>query len=84
MNSKNSETSESHFLILKLSGKLDLIKDEKSIASSSLSICYTWKNIKSLYNNNNIKTSAATWNDKFKLPYGSYSVSDIQDCFEHI
>ena len=84
MNSENSETSEPHILILKLSGKLDLIRDEKSIASSNLSICYTWKNIKSLYNNNNIKISAATWNDKFKLPYGSYSVWYIQDCFEHI
>ena len=67
MNSENSETSESQILILKLSGKLDLIRDEKSIASSNLSNCYTWKNIKSLYNNNNIKTSAATWSDKFKF-----------------
>ena len=24
------------------------------------------------------------WNDKFELPDGSYSVSDIQDYFEHI
>ena len=25
-----------------------------------------------------------TWNDKFELPNGSYSVSDIQDQFEFI
>ena len=27
---------------------------------------------------------APTWNDEFELPNGSYSVSDIQDCFEYI
>ena len=31
-----------------------------------------------------IKISAPAWNDKFKLPYGSYSISDIQDYFEYI
>ena len=28
--------------------------------------------------------SAPTWNDKFELPDGSYSVADIQDYFEYI
>ena len=42
------------------------------------------ENIKNLYNNNKFKISAPTWNDKFELPDGSYSVSDIQDYFEHI
>ena len=28
--------------------------------------------------------STPTWNDKFELPDGSYSVSDIQDYFEYI
>ena len=45
---------------------------------------YTWKNIKSSYNNNRFKISAPTQNDKFELPDGSYSVSDIQDYFEYI
>ena len=50
-----------------------------------LSIYYTWKNIKSSYNNNKFRISAPTWNDKFELPAGSYSVSDnIQDYFEYI
>ena len=35
------------------------------------------------YKNNKFKISAPTWNDKFELPDGSYSVSDIQDYFEH-
>ena len=38
----------------------------------------------SLYNNNEFKTSAPTWNDTFELLDESYSVSDIQDYFEHI
>ena len=59
-------------------------KGEKIIALSSLSIYYTWKNIKSSYNNNKFKISAPTLNDKFELPDGSYSVSDIQHYFEYI
>ena len=39
---------------------------------------------KNSYNNNKFKISAPTWNDKFELPDGSYSVSDIQDYFEYI
>ena len=49
-----------------------------------MSICYTWKNIKSEYNNNKFKISAPTWNDTFDLPDGSYSISDIQNYFEFI
>ena len=84
MNSESSKTSEPHVLILKLTDKLDLRRGEKIIALSHLSIYYTWKNIKNSYNNNKFKISAATWNDKFELPDGSYSALDIQDYFEHI
>ena len=84
MNSENSKTSEPHVLILKLANKLDLKIGEKIITLSNLSIYYTWKYIKSSYNNNKLKISAPTWNDKFELPYGSYSVSDIEDYFEYI
>ena len=84
INSENSKTSKVHVLILKLTNKLDLRIGEKIIALSNLSIYYTWKNIKSSYNNNKFKTSAPTWNDKFELPDGSYSVLDIQDYFEYV
>ena len=84
MNSENSKNSESHVLILKLTNKLDLRIGEKTIALSYLSIYYTWRNIKSSYNNNKFKISAPTWNDDFELPDGSYSVSDIQDYLEYI
>ena len=84
MNAENSKTSKSNVLMLKLTNKLDLRIGEKIIALSNLSIYYTWKNIKNSYNNNNFKISAPTWNDKFELLNGSYSMSDIQDYFEYI
>ena len=84
MNSENSKTPKPHVLVLKLTNKLDLRIGKKVIALSNLSIYYTWKNIKSSYNNNKFKISAPTWNDKFELPNGSYSVSDIQDYFGYI
>ena len=68
----------------KLADKLDLRRGEKIIALSNLSIYYTWKNIISSCNNNKFKISTPTWNEKFELPDGSYSVSDIQDYFEYI
>ena len=84
MNSENSKTSEPHILKLKLRDKLDLRIGEKIIALSNLSIYYTWKNIKSSYNNNKFKISSPTWNEEFTLSDGSYSASDIQDYFEYI
>ena len=51
---------------------------------ANLNIYYTWKNIKSEYNNNKFKISAPTRNDTFDLSDGSYSVADIQDYFEFI
>ena len=84
MNSENSRTFEYHVLVLKLTDKLDLKRGQKSVALSNLSIYYTWKNIKTSYNNNKFKISALTWIDTFDLPDGSYSVADIQDYFEYI
>ena len=84
MNSENSKTSKPHVLILKVTNKLDLRTGEKIIALSNLSIYYTSRNIKNSYNNNKFKISASTWNDKFELPHGLYSVSDIQGYFNYI
>ena len=84
MNSENSKTSEPHILILKLTDKLGLRRGEKIIALSNFSIYYMWKIIKSSYNNNKFKISAPKWNDKFELPDGWYSVSNIQDYFDYI
>ena len=84
MNSENSKTPKPHILILKLVNKLDLRIGKKVIPLSNLSIYYTWKNRKSLYNNNEFKIFAPPWNDEFESPDGSYSVSDIQDYFKYI
>ena len=74
MNSENSKTSKPHVLILKFTDKLDLRRGETSIALSNLNIYYTWKNIKTTYNNNTFKISAPTWNNKFEFFDGLYSV----------
>ena len=83
MNSKNTQTSKAHVLILKFTDKLDLRRGENRFALSNLSYYYTWKNTKSSYNNNKFEISAEIWN-KGELPDGSYSASDIQDYFEYI
>ena len=74
MDSENSGTSEYHVLVLKLTNKLDLRRGQKTVALSNLSIYYTWKNVKSSYNNNKFKISVSTWSEEFELPDGSYSV----------
>ena len=82
MNSENSRTPEYHVLVLKLADKLDLRRGQKSVALSNLSIYYTWRNLKSSDNNNKFKISAPRWSDKFQLPDGSYSISNIQNYFD--
>ena len=82
MNTENSKTNEPHRFKLYLTDKLNLENPNKNMALANLSIYYTWKNIKTEYNNNKFKISAPTWNETFDLPDGSYSIADIQDYFE--
>ena len=84
MNSKNSKTNEPNRFKYDLIDKLDLKNPNKNMALANLSICYTWKNVKSTYNNNKFKISAPTLKETFDLPDGSYNISKIQDCFEYI
>ena len=84
MNTLNSKTNESNKFMYQFTDKLNLKNPNKNMALANLSIYYTWKNIKSEYNNNKFKISAPTSNDTFDLPDGPYSVSDIQDYFEYI
>ena len=60
MNSKNSKTSKWLVFILNFTDNLILRTGENSIALSNLSIYYTWRNLKSLYDNNKFKISAPT------------------------
>ena len=84
MNSKNSKTSEPHRLKYNLIDKLDFKNPNKNMALTSLSIYYTWENVKSTYNNNKFKISAPTWNDTFNLPDGSYNIPAIQNYIKYI
>ena len=55
MNTKNSKTSEPYRFKYDLIDKLDLRNPNKNMALANLSIYYTWKNVKSIYKNNNLK-----------------------------
>ena len=81
MNSENSKASKPHVSIFKLIDKLDLRRSEKN-SLWNLSIYYTCKNMNRSNNNNQFKISAPTWNYKFDLPDGSYSLLHIQDYFQ--
>ena len=81
MRIENSKTNEPDRIRLSLADNRNLKDPSKNMALANLSIYYTWKNIKSAYNNNKFKISAPTWNDEFELPDGSYSIADIQDYY---
>ena len=84
MSTKNSKTNEPNRFNYDLIDKLDLKNPNKNMALGNLSIYYTWKNVKSTYNNNNFKILAPTWNETFDLTDGSYNISEIQDYIEYI
>ena len=84
MNSKNSKTNEPNTFKYDLIDKLDLKNPNKNMALANLSIYYTWKNVKSSYDNNKFKISAPTWNETFDLPDRLYNISEIQDYIEYI
>ena len=84
MNTKNSKTNEPNRFKYNLIDKLDLRDPKKNMALANLSIYYTWKNVKSIYNNHKLKISAPTWNETFDLPDVSYNISEIQDYIEYM
>ena len=84
MNTKNSKTNKPNRFKYDLIDKLDLKNPNKNMALGNLSIYYTWKNVKSTYNNNKFKISALIWNETFDLPDRLYNISEIQDYIEYI
>ena len=60
MNTKYTKTNEPNKFRYYFSNKLNLKTRNKTIALANLSIYYTWKNIKSEYNNNKFKITAPT------------------------
>ena len=84
INTANSKTKHSNKFVYSFTDKLNLKNPSKNIALANLSIYYTWKNVKSDYNNNKFKISAPTWNDTFDVPDGTYSIAALQNYFEYI
>ena len=84
MNTENSSTIQPHKFVPSFIQRLHLKNSDKYVALKTLSINYTWKNIRQQYKNNKLKIIAPTWNDEFEFPDGSYLVSDIQVDVEYI
>ena len=84
MNTAHSKTKHSNKFVYNFTDKLNLKNSNKSIALANLIISYTWKNVKSDYNNNKFKIPAPTWSDSFDVPDGSYSIAALQNYFEYI
>ena len=76
MNTENSKTSEQHRFKSDLTDKLNLKILRKTWLQPFWVFVTPGKT-----SSQNITT---TWNDTFDLPDGSYSIVDIQDCFEFI
>ena len=55
MNSENSKTSDPDRVLLNLTDKINLKKSYKYVASSNLSVYYTWRNIKKSHKNNKFR-----------------------------
>ena len=60
MNTENSKTYEPHTFRLSIVDKLNFKNPNKNIALANLSIHYTWKKIKTAYNNTRFKSSTPT------------------------
>ena len=83
-NSRNSKTSGPHWLSLNLLNKINIKGSGKYVALSNLSIYYTSKNIRNSCKTNKFKIWTPTWKEECYLTDRSYSISDIQECFENI
>ena len=70
MNTENSKTNESNKLIYQFTDNLKLnlkTQNNKSIRIVNLSIYYTWKNIKSAYNNHRFNLVVLIQSQKFRI-----------------
>ena len=79
MNSKNSKTSDPQRLLLNLTDKTDLRKEDKYITLSNVSIYYAWKNIKRLIRSIDLKYHLQHWmnNLNFLMDHILYSIFKI-------
>ena len=71
MNSENRKTSDIHRLRLSHMDRISLPSGESRVALLNLSIYYTWKNIKTTFENNQFRNLEIILNEKFELSVGS-------------
>ena len=81
VNSENSKTSVSHRLLINLSHKINFKISDKYVLYQILAYTIQGKIWKSYIKNNEFKISALTWNERYELADGSYSIPHIQDYF---
>ena len=79
-NSENGQTFKLHGILFSILEKINLTN---MLFYQILTSTIIEKVLKKSYKNNKFKISAPTWNNKFELPDGWYSVSNIQDYFEY-
>ena len=79
LTTKNSGTSDPHKYKLSLSN--DLMLKDSLISLTHCSLYYTWRNIKSIYNNNTFSYKHIPTNTihSHVIPDGSYEISDINN-----
>ena len=77
MNTENGKTNKPNRFRYYLIDKLNFKIRNKIIALANVFIYYTWKSIKSEYNNNKLKITAPTWDENFDKPDGSYNVNQV-------
>ena len=70
MNSKNSETSDLHRVLLSLTDKINLKRNDIYVTLSNLNIYYAWKNMKKSYK---------IINFKYQLPSGTKNLNYLMD-----
>ena len=71
MYSKNIKTSKSHRLLLNLADKIDLMRSDKYVALSNVSLYCAWKNIKESYKSIKFNIFGPTWNKNLKYQMGN-------------
>ena len=67
-----------------ITDKKDLESSNKYSVFSNLSICYAWKNVKGLYENNKFNIWRPTWDEGFEWPDWNYYMSVILDYFAYM
>ena len=72
MNTLNSKLNQSNKFMYQFTNKLNLKNPNKNMALANLSICYTWKNIKSEYSNNKFNLKKAINQNCFQKKKSNY------------